>query len=70
MGSRDEPPGARKSWAEVLGSTHPPNWNKNVLEIVLEKDSFGPFSVSDNEYAKLLTKIGVIFVGSGQIEAI
>ena len=70
MGTREEPPGARKSWAEVLGSTLPPNWNKNVFKIVLEKDNSGPFFVSENECAKLLTKIGVIFSGSGQIEAV
>ena len=53
-----EPPGKR-SWADVLGSTLPPSWNKNILELVLEKDEKGPFSTTENDCAKVMTKIGV-----------
>ena len=70
MGTREEPPGAKKSWAEVLGSSLPQNWNKNILEIILEKDSSGPFNVCEKDCAKLLTKIGIEFSGIGQIEAV
>ena len=36
-GGGGEPPGQR-SWADILGSSLPPSWNKNILELVLEKD--------------------------------
>ena len=47
------------SWAERLGSTLPTRWNKNVLEITLEKDERGAFMVSDIDCARVLQKIGL-----------
>ena len=44
------------SWSEVLGRSLP-CWNKNVLEIVLEKDQRGPFVVNDQECARIFSKI-------------
>ena len=64
------PPGPRKSWAEVLGSTLPPLWNKNILEIILEQDKRGPFNVSDHECARFINKIGLNVSQEGHIEAV
>ena len=33
--------------------------NKNVMEIILEKDAKGMFSASETETAKVLQKLGV-----------
>ena len=49
----------RKSWVEVLGSTLPTSWNKNVLEVVLEKDVRGAFVVSEDDCARVMQKIGL-----------
>ena len=50
---------ARKSFASVLGSNIPVRDNKNVLEIVLEKDSKGAFNVTEAECAHLMNKLGL-----------
>ena len=47
------------SWAQVLSSSLPLSWNKNVLEIVLEKDVRGPFNVSDVDCARMMRKLGL-----------
>ena len=49
--------GHRASWAEILGSTLPSGWNKNILEIVLEKDQRGAFFVSDHDCARVMKKL-------------
>ena len=49
----------RGSWAEVLGSTLPTSWNKNILEVILEKDVRGSFIVSDQDCARLMQKLGL-----------
>ena len=51
--------GRRKNWAQLLGSTLPNTLNKNILEVVLEKDNKGAFLVTDNDCAKLMRKIGL-----------
>ena len=54
--------GARRggrSWAELLGSSLPSSLNKNVLEVVLDKDERGPFVVSEKECAGMMKKIGL-----------
>ena len=51
--------GVKKSWAEMLGSTLSPGLNKNVLEIVLDKDQRGAFAVTDHDCAKVMRKIGL-----------
>ena len=43
----------------MLWSTLPPSWNKNVLELVLEKDERGPFNISENDCARVMSRIGV-----------
>ena len=48
-----------RSWADMIGKSLPQCWNKNVLEIVLEKDFKGPFLVNAHECARLMTKIGL-----------
>ena len=57
-GGGGEPPGQR-SWADILGSSLPPSWNKNILELILEKDQRGPFFAKDSECAKVSTIIGI-----------
>ena len=53
------PSNSRGSWAEVLGSTLSPGLNKNILEVVLEKDHRGGFLVSDHDCARVMNKIGL-----------
>ena len=45
---------SRGSWAQVLGSNLPSSWNKNVLEVVLEKDDRGAFIVSAVDCANMM----------------
>ena len=47
------------SWAYMIGRSLPQSWDKNILEIVLEKDLKGPYGVSENDCARLLNKIGL-----------
>ena len=49
----------RGSWAEMLSSTLPTCWNKNVLEVILEKDVPGSFTVGDSDCARVMKKIGL-----------
>ena len=59
-GGGGQPPGnGNKSWADILGSKLPPTWNKNILEVILEKDERGPFVISEVDCAKLLGKVGL-----------
>ena len=46
-----------ESWAQRLGVE--PHLNKNILEVILEKDNRGAFIVSDVECARLLSKLGL-----------
>ena len=48
-----------KSWAERLGSSLPSGLEKNILEIVLEKDDKGPFVVTQSDCARVMRKIGI-----------
>ena len=48
-----------KTWAEHLGK-------KCVLELVLAKDEKGPFSVSEDDCARLMRKIG-LNLGAGSV---
>ena len=49
----------KRSWAQLLGSSLPSSLNKNVLEVLLEKDVRGAFVVSENDCARLMRKIGL-----------
>ena len=65
--------GGRKnnaSWAQIIGSTLPTRLNKNVLEIVLDKDSKGGFSVSDHDCCRVMKKLGIDPLPGGQVEAV
>ena len=64
--------GGRKdgSWAQFLGSTLPSRLNKNVLEIVLDKDARGAFNVSDEECYKVMKKIGLDPLLGTQVEGV
>ena len=48
-----------KSYAALLSSNLPSTWNKNVLEIVLEKDTRGSFNVSEADCASVMRKLGL-----------
>ena len=48
-----------KTWAEKLGSSLPTSLNKNILEVVLEKDEKGAFIVGENDCARLLRRLGL-----------
>ena len=50
---------SRGSWAQVLGSSLPSSWNKNLLEVVLEKDTRGSFIVSDVDCINMMRKLGI-----------
>ena len=51
--------GRGRSYAALLSSNLPSTWNKNVLEIVLEKDARGSFNVSEVDCARVLRKLGL-----------
>ena len=50
---------AYRSWAAVLGRNLAPSLNKNVLEVVLEKDIRGSFTVTETECTNLLRRLGL-----------
>ena len=47
-----------RSWAAVLGGLPPTSDNKNVLEVILEKDFRGSFTVSDSDCLNLIRRLG------------
>ena len=50
---------AKRSWASVLGTSLPPRDDRNVLEVVLEKDTRGSFIVNESECAHMMKKLGL-----------
>ena len=58
-GNKDGRGKPKGSWAQVLSSSLPLSWDKNVLEVVLEKDVRGPFNVSDLDCARVMRKLGL-----------
>ena len=60
----------RGSWAEMLSSTLPTSWNKNVLEVSLDKDVTGAFIVSEIDCAKMMRKIGLVGGVGGNLEEV
>ena len=60
----------RGSWAEMLSRNLPTSWNKNVLEVILEKDQPGSFNVSDIDCARVMKKIGLDQRPGVQVEGI
>ena len=63
LGVRSDPnpvlKGVKDSWAEVMSRSLPTSWNKNILEVILEKDSSGSFTVDDSDCSTVLKKIGL-----------
>ena len=51
--------GAGRTWAQLLGSSLSPGLEKNVLEVMLDKDNRGGFVVSDVECVKMMAKLGI-----------
>ena len=62
--------GGRMSWAERLGSSLPSSLNRNILEVVLEKDEKGAFIVKEEECARLMQKIGLDLRPGAQVEEV
>ena len=60
----------RGSRAEMLSSTLPTSWNKNVLEVTLDKDEAGAFNVSQIDCAKMMRKIGLVGGVGGNLEEV
>ena len=51
---------ANRSWAQVLSrNIQGKSNNKNVIEVILEKDERGPFRVTHEECFKLMRKVGI-----------
>ena len=69
-GGRPKGGGGGKSWAQLLGSSIPSSLNKNVLEVVLEKDERGGFVVSENDCARMMNKIGLDQRPGVQVEGV
>ena len=59
-----------RSWAERLGSSLPPGLDKNILEIVLDKDLRGPYIVSDKDCARIIGKLGIDSRPGGDLEGV
>ena len=61
MDREDKNKAAKKatSWAQLLGNSLSASWDKNILEVVLQKDNRGSFSVSDEDCARLMRKLGL-----------
>ena len=62
--------GGNKSWAQLLGNSLPPSLNKNILEVVLDKDERGAFIVNDSDCAKLMRKLGLDLRPGVQVEGV
>ena len=59
-----------RSWAELLGSSLSPGLEKNILEVVFEKDRRGGFLVSDEECVRMMGKLGIDQRFGGQVEGV
>ena len=57
------------SWAQRIGDSVA-QMSKNILEVILEKDIKGAFSVSDVDCARLLTKLGLDLRPGLQVEGV
>ena len=62
--------GGKKSWAELLGSSLPSGLEKNILEVVLDKDVKGPFIVSDSDCARMMRKVGIDLRSGVHVEGV
>ena len=58
------------TWAQRLGSSIPTRLNRNVLEIVLDKDEKGAFHVGDGDCLRVMKKIGLDTNPGVNVEAI
>ena len=59
QGASPPPLPVKRSWASFLGGNLPKKDDNNVLEVVLEKEFRGSFSVSQTECATILRKLGL-----------
>ena len=49
----------KKTWASVLGCSLVSRCDKNVLEVILEKDQRGAFNVNETECSNMLRRLGI-----------
>ena len=57
-------------WAELLGSSLPSSLNKNILEVVLEKNERGAFLVGEEDCARMMKKLGLDQRPGVQVECV
>ena len=62
--------GQQMSWAAVLEKSLVRNTSKNVLEVILEKESRGSFIVSESDCAKFMLKLGLDMKTGNHIEGV
>ena len=67
-GDSDDSSNGGSTFASVAKSSLPQG--KNVLEVILEKDSKGSFAVSDIDCAKFLVKIGLDIKPGVQVDGV
>ena len=53
------PGGGTRTWSSVLSRGITPAKDNNVLEVVLEKDNKGSFSVSEQDCCNLMRRLGL-----------
>ena len=70
-GGGSEPGGPKqRSWAQFLGDSLSPGLEKNILEVVLDKDKRGAFIVSEQECVRVMGKIGIDLRPGAQVEGV
>ena len=47
----------QRSWAELLGDSLSPGLEKNILEVVLDKEKRGAYIVSEQDCVRMMGKI-------------
>ena len=62
--------GGGKSWTDLFSSSLQSAWNKNVLEVILEKDERGSFNVKEEDCARLMRKLGIDSRPGAHVESI
>ena len=56
---QSNPGGETRTWSSVLSRSITPAKDNNVLEVVLEKDTRGSFSVTEQECSNLIRRLGL-----------
>ena len=74
LGHGSNPPEVKNkdevSWAKQLTTSECNKLNKNILEVVLDKDTKGAFNVSESDCAKLMQKLGLDLRAGVEVEGV